>query len=98
MIFTTQREKNDEAVLAQRSRIRKESEDLFRRNNKPEILDYDKESEIPIIKCSICTGERVAGVKNLKTGKFKEIMLIRNNADMETFMQLYGLDSVKKEY
>ena len=34
---------------------------------------YDKEIKKPAIRCSICTGERVAGFLNQKTGKFEEI-------------------------
>ena len=32
---------------------------------------YDKEDQRPVIKCSICTGEQVAGFINKKTGKFQ---------------------------
>lgn len=71
---------------------------LLRKKQRHEVLEYDKELFIPILKCSICTGEKVAGFKDRKTGKFKEIMLIRNDSDLESFMKLYGLDSVDKEY
>lgn len=71
---------------------------LLRKKQRHEVLEYDKELFIPILKCSICTGEKVAGFKDRKTGKFKEIMLIRNDSDLEFFMKLYGLDSVDKEY
>lgn len=71
---------------------------LLRKKQRHEVLEYDKELFIPILKCSICTGEKVAGFKDRRTGKFKEIMLIRNDSDLESFMKLYGLDSVDKEY
>lgn len=61
-------------------------------------IDFDRENQIPVIKCSICTGERAAGFKNIKTGEFIEVMLIRNDRDVEKFMVMYDLDSVKKEY
>ena len=38
---------------------------------------YDSNYEEPVIRCSICTGEQVAGFLNLSTGKFEEVMLIR---------------------
>ena len=52
----------------------------------------------PVIRCSICTGEQVAGFKNIHTGKFEEVMLIRNESDRRTFMEMYDIDTVSKEY
>lgn len=60
--------------------------------------DYDKENLRPVLKCSICTGEQVAGFKNIHTGKFEEIMLIRNEKELEQFKETYGIDTVTKEY
>ena len=62
------------------------------------IIEYDPNTMIPIIKCSICNGEQVAGFKDIATGKFSEVMLIRNPIDLELFKQTYGLDRVEKEY
>jgi len=59
---------------------------------------YDKENQIPIMKCSICNGERVAGFKDIRTGKFEEVMLIRNDRDLEEFQEKYGVETVGKEY
>lgn len=62
---------------------------------------YDKENQQPILKCSICTGEQVAGFKNIHTGKFEDIMLIRNESDLGNFMERYGIkerEEIKKEY
>ncbi len=47
--------------------------------------EYDKESQKPVIRASICTGEQVAGFKDIHTGKFTEVMLIRNQKDLEEF-------------
>lgn len=44
----------------------------------------------PVLRSSICTGERVAGYISAETGKFIEVMLIRND-DLEVFRQTYGL-------
>ncbi len=60
--------------------------------------EYDVENQKPVIRCSICTGEQVAGFKNIHTGKFEEIMLINGEKDLETFMAMYGLSAVAKEY
>ncbi len=62
------------------------------------IKEYDRENVKPVIKCSICNGEQVAGFKNIRTGKFEEIMLIQNEGDLRSFMQMYGIDEVAKEY
>lgn len=51
------------------------------------------------IKSSICNGEQVAGFKDLHTGKFEEIMLIRNAADLEKFKVMYDIQKeIEKEY
>ena len=62
------------------------------------IEEYNLQDYIPIIKCSICNGEQVAGFKEKSTGHFTEIMLIRNGGDLEVFKQKYGIEKVKKEY
>lgn len=67
---------------------------------KPQAEYYDKEQVRPVIRASICNGEQVAGFKNLHTGKFEEIMLIRDARDKEIFMSRYGIsaDEITKEY
>ena len=59
---------------------------------------YDKDTSKPIIKCSICTGEQVAGFKDIHTGKFEEVMLIREQKDLDDFMKQYGISEISKEY
>lgn len=65
---------------------------------KPQKKSYSKENQIPVIKCSICTGEQVAGFKDIHTGKFEEIMLIKNGKDLDLFKTIYGVDEIQKEY
>lgn len=65
---------------------------------KTDIKQYDKNDWKPVIKCSICNGEQVAGFKDVHTGRFEEIMLIRNNDDLTAFKKRYGLMDVSKEY
>lgn len=72
---------------------------MFRKKSKKIIRkEYDKENKVPIIRCSICNGEQIAGFKNIHTGKFEEIMLIRDSKDLEEFKEMYGLGEVEKEY
>ena len=48
---------------------------------------------------SICNGEQVAGFKNIHTGKIEEVMLIKNQADLDAFKKMYGIDgAIEKEY
>ena len=52
----------------------------------------------PVLRCSICTGEQVAGFRELKSGKFIEIMLINSPADLARFKAEYEVDELVKEY
>lgn len=61
-------------------------------------LEYDSVNQKPILKCSICNGEQVAGFKDNRTGKFHEVMFVRNEKDLQTFKEMYGLSEVSKEY
>lgn len=58
---------------------------------KQETHAYDKENQKPVIRSSICTGEKVAGFQDIRTGKFTEVMLIRTSGDLEEFRHLYGI-------
>lgn len=69
---------------------------MFKKKQKR--IDYDLENQKPVLKCSICTGEQVAGFKDIHTGKFEEVMLIKSNTDLEAFMKMYDLKEVVKEY
>ena len=61
------------------------------------LSDY-KATEIPVLKSSICTGEQTAGFLDVKTGRFRDVMLIRSPADLEVFKNRYGVDELKKIY
>lgn len=63
-------------------------------------LKYDRENEKPVIKASICNGEKVAGFKNKRTGKFREQFFVRNEAEIEQFAKMCGVerDQIGKEY
>lgn len=61
-------------------------------------MSYDKENYKPVLKCSICTGEQAAGFKNIHTGRFEEVMLIKSDKDLNEFMKTYDIDTVTKEY
>ncbi len=68
-----------------------------KRSQQPE--SYDPALKKPMIRASICNGEQVAGFRNLSTGAFEEIMLIRNAADLAEFKERYGIEGdVEKVY
>lgn len=62
------------------------------------LVEYNPEKERPVLKCSICNGEQIAGFKDKQTGHFTEVILIRNGQDLDEFMEMYDLSSVTKEY
>ena len=66
----------------------------------PMPIEFDRENLRPVIRSSICTGERVAGFKDLRTGRFSEVMLVRSQADLEEFRILYGIgaEDIATEY
>lgn len=72
---------------------------IFHRKNRA-VIEYDRMNEVPVIHASICTGEEVAGLKDLRNGHFREIMLIRGDDDLQVFAQSVGLraDEIRKEY
>ena len=61
-------------------------------------IPFDSDKQIAVIKCSICTGEQVAGFKNKEDGHFTEVMLIRGAKDLEMFKEIYNITEIKKEY
>ena len=72
---------------------------FFRPKKKSSPLEYDRECLLPVIRCSICTGEEVAGFRNLSTGRFTDVQLIRSREDLQEFMALYGLqEEPPREY
>ena len=64
----------------------------------PGTVPFDPEKQYAVIRCSICTGEKVAGFKDRASGRFTEVMLIRSLRDEERFKEMYHLDTVKTEY
>lgn len=66
---------------------------MFGLKKRIEKKSYDRENMKPILHASICTGETVAGFKDKRTGRFEEIMLIKNEADKELFKEIYDITS-----
>ena len=63
---------------------------LFKKHKKSSAEAYDPALFTPVIRASICTGEKVAGFRDAE-GHVREIMLIRNEKDLEEFRRTYGI-------
>ena len=73
---------------------------MFGRRKKSTVSHYNKEGKIPVIRSSICTGEQVAGFKDPVSGKFDDLMLIRNSSDLEDFLSQYQVkeEDIQREW
>ena len=58
---------------------------------------YDRTGKTPVIRASICTGEKVAGYKDA-AGRFVEVALIRSDADLARFLADYGFEKNELKY
>ncbi len=65
---------------------------LFRRKHEPAVPAYDPAVLTPVIRASICTGEQTAGFKEIETGRFREVMLIRDDDDLQEFRKKFGIE------
>ena len=63
---------------------------LSRKQKKAGSETYDPALFTPVIRASICTGEKVAGFRG-RDGKVHEVMLIRSDKDLEVFREQYGI-------
>lgn len=63
---------------------------MFFSKKKPSAA-YDPAVQRPALRCSICTGEQVAGFQDLHTGHFTEVQLIRSPQELQAFRSRYGI-------
>lgn len=68
------------------------------KQGKTQTVTFDSKQQKAVIRCSICTGEQVAGFQDIHTGKFEEVMLIRGETDLRHFKELYGVEEITKIY
>lgn len=70
---------------------------MFKRKSVPG--SYDRARSAPVIRCSICTGEQVAGFRDRQTGSFEEVMAIHSQRDLDEFRRAYGItEPIEKIY
>lgn len=72
---------------------------MFGRRKK-QAVPFDRGGRIPVIRSSICTGEQVAGFKDPGSGRFEEMMLLRNDRDLQEFLRRYQVEEseLKREW
>ena len=77
---------------------------IFRKKTTPEVPsilpEFPPEQFEPVVRASICTGEKTACMRDRATGKLHEIMLVRTDADMDLFCRMCSADrdSVRTVY
>lgn len=71
---------------------------MFGFKRKKAAAPFDRTGKIPVIRSSICTGEKVAGYRDAESGGFTEVMLIRDDGDLREFLESYGFDRDELEY
>lgn len=64
---------------------------LFGKKTETPREEYDRSRLTPVIRSSICTGEKTAGFRENDTGKFHEVVLVRNQEDLDAFKRRYGI-------
>ena len=72
---------------------------LFHRHA-PQPPRFQPEEFEPVLRCSICTGEQTACMRERSTGKLRELELIRSERDLEDFCRAYGVrrEDIRKIY
>lgn len=71
-----------------------------KKETEPETTVFDPAIYEPVIRSSICTGEKVACMRDKSTGKLQELMLIRTEEDFAAFCRRYRVkaEDVKTIY
>lgn len=63
-----------------------------RHRQEAEQPQFDRRLFEPVIRASICTGERVACMRNRESGRLHELMLIRTEEDLDRFCRETGTE------
>ena len=71
-----------------------------KKETEPETTVFDPAIYEPVIRSSICTGEKVACMPDKSAGKLQELMLIRTEEDVAAFCRRYRVkaEDVKTIY
>ncbi len=55
-------------------------------------IDFDRQTQEPAIRKSICTGETTVGFVDLKTGHFSDYMNVTDSAQIDDFCRRTGTE------
>ncbi len=67
----------------------------FRKERK---IAYDPEKQEPAVRRSICTGEMTVGFIDRETGKFRELMRVSGQKELDEFCAGLGVKSIRTIY
>ena len=65
---------------------------FLKARGKKQVATFDRTRFVPALRCSICTGEKTAGFKEIATGRFIECDLVKSDKDLAAFANRYGID------
>ena len=65
---------------------------LFSKKKQPKPSPFPPDTYEPVLRSSICTGETTACFRNRETGKLHEVVVIRDQSDLQEFGRQYGVD------
>ena len=65
---------------------------LFRKRDR-DTIDYDPPTQQPAVRKSICTGEMTAGFIDRETGRFRDIMRLDGQKELEAFCKSVGVSA-----
>ena len=63
-----------------------------------EQIPFDPEKQDVVIRCSVCTNEKIAGFRDRQDGHFTAVMVICSPEDEQQFRDIYHLDAIRREY
>ena len=69
---------------------------LFRK--KPPAIKYDPATQQPAVRRSICTGEMTVGFIDKSTGRFRDIMRVDSQRELDAFMKDIGATDYRTIY
>ncbi|MBQ8201365.1 MAG: aspartate dehydrogenase [Clostridia bacterium] len=70
---------------------------MFGKKKKQEHT-FDRGTLEPVIRCSICTGEKEAGFRDRRTGEFRGVQLIHTDRELAEFCREWGIEDIRTIY
>ena len=61
-------------------------------------LPYDPETQEPVVRRSICTGEMTVGFVDRQSGKFHELMMVPDQQALQDFCRQMGVEEIRTIY